>query len=106
MDRPETRFAWSGESALAYQILGEGTPDLFYLPGWMSNVELNWDHPTMSRFLRGLARSRRLIVTDPRGIGCSERSSPHDVWPLETIMEDVNVLLDAAAGSTAFGERP
>ena len=98
MDRPETRFAWSGESALAYQILGESTPDLFYLPGWMSNVELNWDHPTMSRFLRGLARSRRLIMTDPRGVGCSERSSPHDVWPLETVMEDVNVLLDAAGG--------
>lgn len=101
MDRPEIRFAWSGENALAYQVLGEGTPDLLYLPGWISNVELNWDHPTMSRFLRGLARSRRLIVTDPRGVGCSERSSPNDVWPLETIMEDVGILLDAAGSERA-----
>jgi pimeloyl-ACP methyl ester carboxylesterase len=67
MDRPETRFACNGTSALAYQVLGEGAPGLLYLPGYVSNVELNWDHPTMARFLRGLARSRRLIVTDPRG---------------------------------------
>jgi len=101
VDRPETRSAWSGESALAYQVLGEGSPDLLYLPGWISNVELNWDHPTMSRFLRGLARSRRLIVTDPRGVGCSERSSPHDVWPLEVIMEDVAIVLEAAGSKQA-----
>ena len=96
MDRPATQFAWNGDAALAYQVLGEGDPALLYLPGWVSNVELNWDHPIMSRFLRGLGRSRRVIVTDPRGIGCSERASPHDVWPLETIMEDVAVVLDAA----------
>ena len=101
MDRPETRFAWNGDSALAYQVIGEGDSDLLYLQGWISNVELNWDHPTMSRFLRGLARSRRLIMTDPRGEGCSERSSPHDVWPLETIMEDVAVVLEAAGSERA-----
>ncbi len=101
MERPETQFAWSGESVLAYQVVGNGTSDLVYLPGWISNVELNWDHSAMSRFLRGLGRSRRLIVTDPRGVGCSERSSPHDVWPLETIMEDVVVVLDAAGSQQA-----
>jgi hypothetical protein len=37
----ETQFAWSGEAALAYQVLGEGDPPLLYLPGWVSNVELN-----------------------------------------------------------------
>ncbi len=95
-EQPETKFAWSGENALAYQILGEGSPDLLYLQGYISNIELNWDHPTMARFLRGLARSRRLIMTDARGNGCSERSSPHGAWPLEAIMEDVAVVLDAA----------
>ena len=100
-DRPETRFAWNGENALAYQVLGEGDTDLLYLQGWISNVELNWDHPMMARFLRGLARSRRLIMTDPRGEGCSERCSPHDVWPLETIMEDVAVVLEAAGSERA-----
>jgi len=54
MDRPETRFAWRDQSALAYQALGDGSPALLYLQGWISNVELNWDHPTMARFLEGL----------------------------------------------------
>ena len=101
MDRSETQFAWNGESALAYQVLGDGEIDLIYLAGWMSNVELNWDHPSMARFLRRLARSRRLIVADARGMGCSERSGPHDVWPLETIMEDIAVVLDAARSERA-----
>ena len=101
VERPETQFAWNGTSALAYQVLGAGAPDLFYLPGYTSNVELNWDHPTMARFLRGLARSRRLIVADPRGLGCSERSTPDDVRPLETMMEDVAVVLDAVKSEKA-----
>ncbi len=96
VDRPQTQFAWRDDAALAYQMLGEGSPALLYLQGWPSNVELNWDHPAMARFLRGLARSRRLVVTDPRGSGCSERATPHDIWPLETIMEDAIVVLDAA----------
>ena len=101
MDRPETRYVWNGEAALAYQELGEGSPDLVYLRGGLSNVELNWGHATMSRFLRGLARSRRLIVTDPRGFGCSERCSPHDVWQLETMLDDVIAVLDACSSERA-----
>jgi class 3 adenylate cyclase len=96
VDKPETRFAWRGEIALAYQTLGEGPLPLLYLQGWPSNVELNWDHPRMARFLRGLARSRKLVVMDARGNGCSERGTPGDVWPLETIMEDAIAVLDAA----------
>jgi class 3 adenylate cyclase/pimeloyl-ACP methyl ester carboxylesterase len=101
VDHPETQFVWNGASSLAYQVLGQGAPDLVYLAGFASNVELNWDHPTMARFLRGLARSRRLIVTDERGMGCSERSSPHDVWPLETNMDDVAIVLDAVGSNRA-----
>ncbi len=101
MDRPETQFAWNGGAALAYQVVGQGSPDMLFAQGWVSNVELNWDHPTMSGFLRGLSRSRRLIVTDPRGTGCSERASPRDVWPLETVMQDFAVVLEAAHSERA-----
>jgi class 3 adenylate cyclase len=101
MERPETRFAWNREISLAYQVLGTGDVDLLYLPGYISNVELNWEHPTMSRFLRGLAGSRRLIVTDPRGLGCSDRGTPHEVPPLEAIAEDALAVLDAAGSERA-----
>ena len=101
MERPETRFAWNGEFALAYQVLGQGEPDLLYLSGWLSNVELNWDHPVMARFLRGMARGRRLIVMDPRGTGCSERGTPRDVPQLETMMDDVIAVMDGVGSERA-----
>lgn len=41
MDVPETRFAWNGDTAIAYQVLGTGAPDLLYAARWISNVELN-----------------------------------------------------------------
>jgi len=93
-ERPETRFTWNGDVSLGYQVLGDGVPVLLYLQGWVSNIELNWDHPVMARFLRGLARERRLVMHDVRGMGVSERASPSQVWPLETVMEDLVVLLD------------
>ena len=49
MERPETQYAWNGDSALAYQVVG-GSSDLLFIPGIGSNVELNWNHPTMARF--------------------------------------------------------
>ena len=101
MKRPATRFAWNGDMALAYQVLGEGGPDLLYVQGWISNVELNWEHPTMARFLRGLARQRRLIVMDSRGMGCSDRGTPRDVPPLETMMDDFAAVMDEAGSERA-----
>jgi class 3 adenylate cyclase len=101
VERPETQYVWNGEAALAYQELGEGSTDLLYFQGAGSNIELNWGHPVMSRFLQGLARGRRLIVSDPRGHGCSERCAPHDVWQLETLMEDLAIVLDACASERA-----
>ena len=99
--RPETRFAWNGADALAYQVIGTGSEELVYLQSLVSNVEMNWAHPAMSGFLTELARSRRVLVADARGMGCSERSSPREVWPLEVIMEDIRVLLDAVGSSRA-----
>jgi class 3 adenylate cyclase len=93
-ERPETRLIWNGDVSLAYQVMGTGGPALLYLQGWVSNIELNWDAPVMARFLRGLAQNRRLVMHDVRGMGVSERASPHDVWPLETVMDDLLVLLD------------
>lgn len=100
--RPETQFAWNGDDAIAFQVLGAGDEDLLYVQGFASNVELNWDHASMRAFLEGLARSRRLIVTDVRGMGCSERASPREVWPLEFLVDDVGRVMDAAGSERAI----
>ena len=67
----------------------------------MSNVELNWEHPACARFLRELSRFSRLIVTDRRGLGCSERFTPADIPPIETLVDDLLAVLDEAGS-----ERP
>ena len=101
VDVPRTRYAWNGDIALAYQVLGEGPIDLVYLQGYVSNVDLNWEHPALSRFLRELARLGRLIVTDRRGLGCSERFTPADTPPIEALMGDLEAVLDAVGSTRA-----
>ncbi len=51
MDRPDTHFAWNGDVSLAYQVCGGGSTDLVYLQGYCSNVDMNWESPSLSRFL-------------------------------------------------------
>ena len=101
MERPETLYAWNGEDALAYQLVGEGPIDVVYLQGFGSNVIVNWEHPAFARFGRELACFSRLIITDRRGLGCSERFTPRDIPPIETLVDDLLAVLDAAGS-----ERP
>ncbi len=96
VEQPETRYAWNGDDSLAYQVVGDGPVDLVYLQGVLSNVVLNWEHAACARFLRQLSRFSRLIVTDRRGLGCSERFTPADIPPIETLVDDLRAVLDAA----------
>lgn len=42
--RPETRYARSGETHIAYQVFGEGDLDLVLVPGFFTHVEQIWEH--------------------------------------------------------------
>ena len=95
------QYAWNGDNALAYQIVGEGPIDLLVYFGWMSNLDVQWESPYLTRFLQRLSEHARLIITDRRGWGCSERFSPTDVPPLETLADDLAVVLDAAESRRA-----
>jgi class 3 adenylate cyclase len=97
VERSETRYAWNGDIALAYQVIGNGPIDLLYVPGGVSNVDVMWDSPRYSRFLERLASFSRLIVMDRRGVGCSERFSPKEVAPLEVMVDDLMAVLDEVA---------
>ena len=101
MDRPQTRFAWNDQVSLAYQICGDGVTDLVYLQGYCSNVDMNWESPYLSRFLRGLASHARLIVTDRRGWGCSERFTPGHVPDIDTLTDDILAVMNAARSERA-----
>ena len=89
VEPPRTQFAWNGDAALAYQVFGEGSMPLLYIEGWSGNVEVAWESPYLSAFLRGLGTIGRVVFMDRRGRGCSERFSPSAVPPFELMADDI-----------------
>ena len=93
----DIRYVRSGGVAIAYQIVGDGGTDLVYVPDFMSNLVYAWEYPRWRDFYRLLAGSFRLILFDKRGTGLSDHGGQFAT--LETRMEDLHAVLDAA-GST------
>ena len=73
---PETRYAQVGRDRLAYQVLGQGPPDLVFTMGSFSHVDMVWDDPQVALFLRRLASFSRLLRFDRRGTGASDPLPP------------------------------
>ena len=96
---PETRYAKSGDVNIAYQVFGDGPHDLVFAPGFVSNIELGWAVPGRGDFLRALASFARVIQFDKRGTGMSDRVG--DLHTLETRMDDVRAVMDAARSERA-----
>jgi pimeloyl-ACP methyl ester carboxylesterase len=96
---PETRYAKSGETNIAYQVIGDHPRDLILVPGWVSNIEVFWEDPAAARFLRRLASFSRLILFDKRGTGLSDRIGA--LPDLETRMDDVRSVMDAVGSKAA-----
>ena len=97
--QPETRYTKSGDVSIAYQAVGDGPFDVVHVPGSVSHVELGWDSPNVAGVRRGLAAFSRLIVFDKRGTGMSDRVG--GIPNLETRMDDVRAVMDAAGSSRA-----
>jgi class 3 adenylate cyclase/pimeloyl-ACP methyl ester carboxylesterase len=93
------RYVRNGGVAIAYQVVGEGEVDLVYVPDYMSNLVYGWESPHWRAFYERLARSFRLILFDKRGTGLSDHGSQFAT--LETRMEDLRAVLDAAGASNA-----
>jgi pimeloyl-ACP methyl ester carboxylesterase len=91
---PETRYARSGETAIAYQVIGERGPSLVVIPGFVSNVEVAWEHPQYERFMRKLGSFARVVVFDKRGAGLSDPLEGAE--SLEQRIDDVRAVMDAA----------
>jgi pimeloyl-ACP methyl ester carboxylesterase len=72
---PSTHYVKSDDVYIAYQVFGEGSLDLIFVPGFVSNIEAMWQSPNRSRFFRRLASFCRVIIFDKRGTGMSDRSS-------------------------------
>ena len=69
----ETRYAKSGDVAIAYQVVGDGPIDLVFVPGFGLAPRAAGRTPALARFLERLASFSRLILFDKRGTGLSDR---------------------------------
>ena len=96
----EIRYARNGNVALAYEIIGDGPIDLVCLAP-ANNLEIVWENPLFARYLRRLASFARVVLMDRRGTGLSDRFSPEDLPPLEDLVDDIGVVLDAMGSKRA-----
>jgi len=88
---PEVRYAKTRDGVhLAYQVVGEGPPDIVLVPGVVSELD-NWWEAWSGRLVRRLAGFSRLILFDKRGTGLSDRPPNIDI---DDWVEDVRTVID------------
>src|SRR5688500_2995627 len=99
VEPPRTRYAKAGKASVAYQAVGDGPRDLVVIPGFVSHLEMAWEHPPYERFMERLSRFARVIVFDKRGTGLSDPliGSPS----LEQRIDDIAAVMDAAGSERA-----
>jgi class 3 adenylate cyclase len=90
---PRTRYAKSGDVHLAYQLFGEGSVNLVFVPGFISQIENYWDEPGFARWLNRLGTFARVVLFDKRGTGLSDRLD--ELPGMDLRMDDVGVVMDA-----------
>ena len=74
---PETKYARLGGNRIAYQVVGDGPPDLVVTLFSFGHIDIAWEDPGFALFLRTLASFSRVIVFDRRGYcGTTEAGTP------------------------------
>jgi class 3 adenylate cyclase len=90
---PPTRYARSGDARIAYQVLGDGPPDVLFIGGPASHVDMQWEDPQLVRTFQRYASFSRLIRFDRRGTGVSDTGEEPPT--LEQQADDLEAVLDA-----------
>ena len=96
---PEVHYARSGDVSIAYQLVGDSPRDLVFVPTF-SNLVSPWWNDDFRTFYERLGAFARLILLDKRGTGLSDR--PRDLGTLETRIDDIRAVLDAAGSKAAI----
>jgi class 3 adenylate cyclase/alpha-beta hydrolase superfamily lysophospholipase len=98
---PETQYVSVGDADVAYQVLGDGPPDLLVFNGLGGHLELAWQVPDQSEFFTRMASLGRLILFDRRGTGMSDGVRRDAIPTWEDLAEDVGTVLDAVGSTRA-----
>ena len=97
MEVPQTHYARNGDVSIAFQVTGDGRSIWSSHPG-LSRTSSSLGESRV-RALKGLASFSRLILSDKRGTGMSDRTSR--VSTMEERMEDIRAVMDAAGSERA-----
>jgi class 3 adenylate cyclase len=99
--QPETRYAWLGQDRIAYQVLGQGPPDLVATPGSFTHVDVMWEDPASALLFGRLASFARLIRFDRLGTGASDPVPLERLPPWESYAEELAAVLDEVGSDSA-----
>jgi class 3 adenylate cyclase/pimeloyl-ACP methyl ester carboxylesterase len=96
---PRIRYTQTSDDvSIAYWEMGIGEP-LVVMPAYpVSHLQLEWRVPEWRTFFERLARHRRVIRYDGRGMGLSQRNIDPETISLETAQLDLDAVV-AAAGA-------
>jgi len=94
VDHFDTQYARSGDLSIAYRVVGSGPPDILFIPGFISNVDLMADIPWLAHNLERLGAMGRTVYFDKRGVGASDRNL--GTGNIEDRMDDVRAVADSA----------
>jgi class 3 adenylate cyclase len=98
---PETKYARLGSLHLAYQVLGEGPPDILLLDQWFSHMDAQWDVQPLAEFRERLATFCRLILFDKRGSGLSDPIPTAALPTIDEYAADIPAVMDAVGSQRA-----
>src|SRR5262245_47429025 len=90
---PEVRYVRCGDGYVAYQVVGEGPPDLLAIFADLTHLEHSWRDPGSARLQGRLADISRFIRFDKRGFGLSDPLTGRPT--LSDRMGEVTAVLDA-----------
>ena len=97
MGRPDTRFVETPKGFIGYQVFGKTDPDIVFITGWMTNVDMYWDELSAIRYLDRLGELGRVFLIDKRGSGVSDHSTRGYIDPVEDTLDDVQAVLEVEA---------
>ncbi|HEV8671931.1 MAG TPA: alpha/beta hydrolase, partial [Candidatus Limnocylindria bacterium] len=97
---PPVRYAQSGDVSIAYQVVGQGPPDLIFCIGSYSHLDVLWENAHWARTFERLGEISRFMLFDKRGTGLSDRTER--IYTLEERIDDIRAVLDAAESRHAY----